>query len=116
MTLELNFCLARSQTLPRNLRTTGSESAGSDRSTERWLDNPKGYNRLGGPTNVLDNIVSKGILDKLKGMRSDPLDQLQLLVPRGMIDAPLQDTATVAVGTNGNAILSNGIENKLYDG
>jgi len=64
-------------------------------------------------TDVLDNVVSEGILNKLERMGSDPLDELYLLKARSVVNAPLEDTATVAMSSNRDAVFSNGVEDEL---
>ena len=93
---------------------TGSESFGSPRSTAnksalkdaRRMDE----RRL---TDVLDHVISKGVLNKFQRMRRDFLNQLNLLDARCMVNASLKHAATVAMGSNRDAMFSNRIKDKL---
>lgn len=91
---------------------TGSESLGSPRSTARGQ---QGQSQAvsGRRTDILDNIVAESILDELDGVGRDSLDQLNSLDARSMIDASLQDAATVSVSADGDAVLANCVEDKL---
>jgi hypothetical protein len=64
-------------------------------------------------TDVLDDIVSKGILNKSEGVDSDVVNQLGLLGARGMIDAALENTAAMTVRTDSQGVLARGVVNKL---
>lgn len=63
--------------------------------------------------NVLNDVVSKSILDELGGVGGDLLDKLVLLVAGSVVDAALEDTAAMAVSTDNNAIFTNSIKNEL---
>lgn len=63
--------------------------------------------------NVLNDVVAKGVLDKLEAMRSDLAHKLDFLKARGMIDAALKNTASVAVRTHSDTILTDSIEDEL---
>lgn len=102
--------------MPQNFKMTGSERVGSPRSTvTKQLDQPIRMWEVGGLTDVLDDVVSKGVLNKLKGMGSDPLDQLHLLKARSVVNAPLKNAATMAMSSNRDAVFSNGIEDELVE-
>ena len=62
---------------------------------------------------VLDNVVTKRILDKVEAVRRDLANEVNLLVARRMIDAALKNTAAMAVGTDDDAVLAYGIEDEL---
>jgi hypothetical protein len=62
---------------------------------------------------VLDHIVAKGILNKGNRILGDPLDQPNLLLARGMVNAALEDTAAVAVCSDINAMGSDSVEDEL---
>lgn len=62
---------------------------------------------------VLHDIVAKRILDELEAIGRDLTHKLNLLEAGSVVDAALKDTATVAVGTNSNAILTNSIKDEL---
>ena len=64
-------------------------------------------------TDVLDHVISKGVLNKFQRMRRDFLNQLNLLDARCMVDASLKHAATVAMGSNRDAMFSNRIKDKL---
>jgi len=114
MTFELNFCFASSHTMPQNFSMTGSERVGSPRSTETIrLDWPAPACKAKGLTDVLDDVVAEGILNKLEGMGSDSLNELYLLKSGGVVNAPLENAAPVTVSSNRDAVLSNGVENEL---
>lgn len=69
--------------------------------------------RLTEVQDVLNNVVAKGILNKSKSIGSNVLHKLTLLVSGSMIDAALQDTAAVAMSADGDAVLSDSIEDEL---
>lgn len=62
---------------------------------------------------VLKDVITEGILDKMERVFGDLLYQMRPLVANGMIDAALKDTATVAMGTNRNAVSANRAEYEL---
>lgn len=62
---------------------------------------------------VLDNVVAKRVLDQNSGIIGDAFNQPELLVARGMIDTTLKNAAAMAVGSNFDAVVSDGIENEL---
>lgn len=63
--------------------------------------------------NVLDNIVSKRVLDELEAVCSNLAYKLDLLKARGMVNAALKNTASVTVRTNGNTVFADSIEDEL---
>lgn len=62
---------------------------------------------------VLNHVVAKWILYKVEAVGSDLADEIDLLEPDSVIDAALKNTATMAVGTNSNAVLAYSIEDEL---
>lgn len=63
--------------------------------------------------NVLNNVVTEWVLDKVKGISSDLRNEASTLFTRGVVDAPLEDTASMAMGSNDNAVSTNGVVNEL---
>lgn len=63
--------------------------------------------------NVLYNIVAEWVLDKRVGVLNDMADQLGLLSAGSVVDAALQDTASVTVSTNHKTIVTHGVEDEL---
>lgn len=64
-------------------------------------------------TDVLNNIVSKRILDKLNCMSRNLLNQLSSLVTRCVVDTTLKDTTAVTMCSHWDAVSANSIENEL---
>ena len=62
---------------------------------------------------VLNNIVAEWVLNKIERALSDTGDELSSLSTLGMIDATLQDTATMAMSTNNDAVLGDSIVDEL---
>jgi hypothetical protein len=62
---------------------------------------------------VLHDIVAVWVLDKCQRVVGDLVDELDALGLRGMINATLKDTASMAVGRDFDAISSNGIIDEL---
>lgn len=62
---------------------------------------------------VLDNVVAKGVLDKNASVLCDPLDEPKLLVTSSVVDAALQNTASVSVCSNLNTVVANCIKDEL---
>ena len=62
---------------------------------------------------VLNHVVTEGVLDKDTSMLSDTLHKPQLLVPRCVINTALKNTAAMSMSTNGDAMSANSIKNKL---
>jgi hypothetical protein len=63
--------------------------------------------------NVLYNIVAKWILNERVCVLNDMGDELGLLCTSGMINAALQDTASVAVSTNDETVVSDSFEDEF---
>jgi hypothetical protein len=78
--------------------------------------NGLGEGRLIEINDVLDDVIAEGILNENPGMFGNTRDEPVLLVAGSMINAALQDTATVTVGTNFNAVVANGIKDELSIG
>lgn len=66
-------------------------------------------------TDVLNNVVSKGILDELNCMSRNLLNQLSSLVTRCVVDTTLKDTTAVTMCSHRDAVSANSIENELCD-
>lgn len=81
--------------------------------TGKGLAQRSGETRIGKIQDVLNNIVSKGVLDKSVRVRGDPSDQLSLLGTRGMINAALQNTASMAVGADNDTMSTNSLVDEL---
>lgn len=64
-------------------------------------------------TDVLNNIVTEGILDKSKSVGGDVLNELTLLDTRSVIDTALKNAASVAMGADGDTVGSDSIEDEL---
>lgn len=62
---------------------------------------------------VLNDVVSEGVLHQDPSMLGNPLDEPELLLARGMVDATLQDTAAMTVRADFNAVVTNGVKNEL---
>ena len=63
--------------------------------------------------NVLNDIVSKWILNEVERVEDDFSDQLNTLSGASMVDRSLKDTTTVSMSSDFNEIGSNGIVDKL---
>ena len=63
--------------------------------------------------NVLHDIVSEWVLDERVCVLDDVRNQLGLLGTGSMINATLQNTASVAMGANHKTIVSNGFKDEL---
>ena len=61
------------------------------------------------------HIVAIGILYECQGVVRDLSHKLDLLGFRGVIDASLQDTTSMAVGSDLNTVLSDGVVDELYE-
>ena len=58
-------------------------------------------------------VVSVGILNESQSIESNLVDELDALIFRRVVDAPLQDTATMAVSGYLHAISGDSVINKL---
>lgn len=63
--------------------------------------------------NILQDVVTEWILDKMEGAGGNLANELGFLWACGMVDTTLQDTTTMAMGANCNAVCSNGVKDKL---
>jgi len=113
MTLELNFCLESVATLSMKLMHNGSEKAGSPRSTIAWVNKDTPRMILTKLTDVLNDVIAEGILNEVESVVGDVANEPTLLVTRGMINAALENAATMAVSADGNAVGADGIEDEL---
>ena len=66
--------------------------------------------------NVLDNIVAKRVLDEDARLLRDALDEPELLVTRRMVNAALENAATMTVGTHIDAVAADGVKDELRVG
>ena len=64
-------------------------------------------------TDILNNVVTKRILDQREGVCCDPLYKKRPLHGRSMINAALDDTTSMAVRANNNTVLTNGVDDEL---
>lgn len=64
-------------------------------------------------TNILHNVVSEWVLDELYRMSRNLLDQLSPLFSRGVVDTTLKNAAAMAMGSDGDTMLANSIEDEL---
>ena len=62
---------------------------------------------------VLNDIVAEGILYQAQSIFGDSRDQPHLLFTRGVVYAPLKDTAAVTMGAHIDATIADSTENKL---
>lgn len=62
---------------------------------------------------VLHDVVAEWVLHKVEAVRSDLTHKLDLLKAGRVIDAALENTATMAVRTNRDAVLANRIKDEL---
>ena len=62
---------------------------------------------------VLKYVIAEWILDQVKRVLSDLLDEMGSLVTNSMVDATLKDTAAMAVGADSDAIIAHGAEDEL---
>ena len=63
--------------------------------------------------NVLHHIVAERILDERERIGDDVIDQGTLLATGCMVNATLEDAATVTMSSHNNAVVTNGIEDEL---
>jgi len=71
-----------------------------------------GEARLSKIEDVLHHIVAKGILDKLVGIGDDMVYHLALLQPVRMVNASLQDAATMTVSADYDAVVADSLEDE----
>lgn len=62
---------------------------------------------------ILYDVVTKRVLDEGKSVGGDLLDQVGFLLARSVVDTTLQHTTAMAVGTDFDAVLADGIINEL---
>jgi hypothetical protein len=70
----------------------------------------KGLKKL---TDVLNDIVPERVLNKGEGVHGDVMDQLCLLRTSGMIDAALENTASMTMGTDSESVQARGVVDEL---
>ena len=64
-------------------------------------------------TDILDNVISKRILYEGKSICSNLRNQPRSLFARGMINAALENTATMSMGSNCHTVISNSVVDEL---
>jgi hypothetical protein len=62
---------------------------------------------------VLHNVVAEGVLDQIEAVGRDLADELDLLVAGGVVNAALENTTAVAVCADGDAVVTNSVEDEL---
>ena len=62
---------------------------------------------------VLKDIIAERILHELEGAIGDLINEPSFLNARCMVDAPLQDTTTMAMSPNHNTVGANCVEDEL---
>lgn len=62
---------------------------------------------------VLNDVISKRVLHKIEAVVRDLADQLNFLEPGSVVNAALEDAATVTMSAHSNAVLTNGIKDEL---
>ena len=63
--------------------------------------------------NVLQHVVTKGVLDEMKSVVRDVLYELGFLLSRSMIDAALEDATAMTMSPNYDTICADSIEDEL---
>jgi hypothetical protein len=61
----------------------------------------------------LHNVIAKGVLDQIEAVGRNLANELDLLVAGGVVDAALENTTAVAVCADGDAVVTNSIEDEL---
>jgi hypothetical protein len=61
----------------------------------------------------LHNVVAEGVLDQIEAVGRDLADELDLLVAGGVVNAALENTTAVAVCADGDAVVTNSVEDEL---
>jgi hypothetical protein len=62
---------------------------------------------------VLNDVIAKGILHEMETVGSDLANELNLLEARSVINAPLENAASVTVSSDSDAMRTNRIEDEL---
>ena len=62
---------------------------------------------------VLNDVITEGILHEMETVGGDLANELNFLEPRSMINAPLENAASVTVSTDSDAVRTNRIEDEL---
>ena len=62
---------------------------------------------------VLHNVVAERVLDQLKAVGGDLTHKMNLLIAGSMVDTALKNATSVAVRTDGYAVLANSIKDEL---
>jgi len=97
------FHYVRTELLLAELRDATEERA------TKWL----GEWFLAQVEDVLQDVVAEWILHKREGATSDGCDKLCPLISRSMIDAALNDAATMTMSANHNTVHCDSIEDEL---
>jgi hypothetical protein len=77
------------------------------------LAHGSGESRVVQIEDILDDVVSKGVLDQVEAMGSDLADEVDLLEARCMVNAALENAAAMAVSTDSDAVLAYRVEDEL---
>jgi hypothetical protein len=62
---------------------------------------------------VLNDVIAEGILHEMETVGSDLANELNLLEARSVINAPLENAASVTVSSDSDAMRTNRIEDEL---
>ena len=62
---------------------------------------------------VLNDVITEGILHEMETVGSDLANELNFLEPRSMINAPLENAASVTVSSDSDAMRTDRIEDEL---
>ena len=62
---------------------------------------------------VLNDVIAEGILHEMETVGGDLANELNLLEARSVINAPLENAASVTVSTDSDAVRTNRIEDEL---
>lgn len=62
---------------------------------------------------VLNDVIAEGILHEMKTVGGDLANELNFLKPGSMVNAPLENAASVTVSTDSDAVRTNRIEDEL---
>lgn len=108
----LGGCLGTAETLLDDVGAELVTGQLADAASE-CLHHGLGEGRLVQIDDILNNIVAEGILDEDSRVGGNALNEPELLVTRGMVNAALEDTAAVSVGADLDAMMADGVEDEL---
>lgn len=112
ITFELNFCRERPAMEPMKVSQSGWVKLCCSKSTAKVSIRP--HRRVTLPlTDILQDIVAKRIRDKLYGAARNGSHQLSLLLTICMVNAALDDTASVSVCANCDTVCRNCVDDEL---